>query len=104
MHSHSIIAHHATSQLTSKRSLEIYQWLTKHGPATDRNIALSMSFPDMNCVRPRVTELIRQSWAEEIGSARCPITGRKVRVTQALTQHEHDIRSQLKSPAQLQLL
>jgi hypothetical protein len=52
---------------------------------TDRGILMALNekfetnLPDMNCVRPRINELIKSSHLVETGSTRCGITNKKVR-------------------------
>jgi exosome complex RNA-binding protein Csl4 len=47
-------------------------------PYTDRQIAAGMGFPDMNCVRPRITSC-RQQLVRAVDSVRCPRDGKTVR-------------------------
>lgn len=64
----------------SKRQALIMQWLSAKGKAlTDREIATGMHFPDMNCVRPRVTELVQMGLLHEYSSVICPVTRKRVR-------------------------
>lgn len=67
----------------SKRQAVILRWMEAQGPHafTDREIAARLDFPDMNCVRPRLTELIDMGLIEEAGNVRCPVTGKRVRTT-----------------------
>ena len=46
---------------------------------TDREIMEALELPDMNCVRPRITEGIREGWIAEAGETVCPVTGMTVR-------------------------
>jgi hypothetical protein len=92
IHANSHAAHadlHAAGTL-SKRQALIYAWLIGHPrPWTDREVAAHLRFPDMNCVRPRITELVGMGLLTEVGSVRCPVTGRTVRrVAPVLQQGE----------------
>ncbi len=59
----------------------ILDWVRRHGPATDREIrdGLFGEHADMNMVRPRVSECLRDSTLVECGRALDPHTGRHVR-------------------------
>jgi|GEM_PF-4443719 len=46
---------------------------------TDREIKDALDFSDMNSVRPRITEMIRDGILEEAGSVACPVTSMTVR-------------------------
>ncbi len=73
-----------------RRAAQILRWLVAHPqPYTDRQIAAGMGFPDMNCVRPRITELVEQQLVRAVDSVRCPVTGKTVRrVTPVMRQAE----------------
>ena len=47
---------------------------------TDRQVKEKLGLPDMNSVRPRITELIRSGTLREVGSVKCPTTKKTVRV------------------------
>jgi predicted HTH transcriptional regulator len=47
---------------------------------TDREVKNNLSLPDMNCVRPRITELVKDGLLLEVGSKKDEATGRTVRV------------------------
>jgi len=82
MHPNSQLAHEAekTSGKLSRRAAEILRWLLAHPrPWTDREIAHCMGYPDMNCVRPRITELVQMGLLEEADSVICKTTGKRVR-------------------------
>lgn len=64
----------------SMRQALILQWLLAHPqPWTDREIAAGMGYPDMNCVRPRITELIKIGLVSEFDNVKCVVTGKTVR-------------------------
>jgi len=65
----------------SDRQTLILNALKELGQATDRELCDYLELPDMNCVRPRVTELIKKHLQlEECGTRCCPCTGKIVRV------------------------
>lgn len=47
---------------------------------TDRQIKDLLGLPDMNNVRPRITELIKQDWLFESGVQKCKLTNKSVRL------------------------
>jgi len=49
------------------------------GALRDRQVKDILNLPDMNSVRPRITELINRGFLMEVDSEKCPITGKKVR-------------------------
>jgi len=59
------------------------------GVATDRQIKDYLKLPDMNGVRPRVTELIKLGLLSEHDSVKCDITDKTVRRV-ALTKPNKD--------------
>lgn len=56
--------------------------------ATDRQVLAHLELPDMNCVRPRLTELVQGGWLVEAGTAECPVTRKQVRVLRLATGAE----------------
>lgn len=84
IHVNSAEAYHAErvgGGLTKRQAL-ILHWLQSHpGAWTDRQIAERLGFPDMNCVRPRITELIDMGLLSEASHTKCPATGKTVRQT-----------------------
>lgn len=92
VHANSHAAHEELSAdgRLSKRQAVIYAWMAAHPqPWTDRGVAAHLNFPDMNCVRPRITELIGRGLLVEVDSVRCPVTGKTVRrVAPVLQQGE----------------
>ena len=79
MHDNSVGAYRAEEFKLSKRAQAIYDWVLVHGPHTDREIMQGMGFPDMNNVRPRITELIELRKFMEVGNVTCRVTGKPVR-------------------------
>lgn len=49
---------------------------------TDRMVKDMLGYQDMNSVRPRITELVKNGYLIEVDRAKCPVTGKKVRVCQ----------------------
>ena len=81
MHANSLLAFHQGKQeLFSKRELEVLVALRKLGSATDREVMIACDFTDMNSVRPRLTELIKDGVIEECGMKMDPVTDRQVRL------------------------
>lgn len=79
IHANSIAAFHAEEARLSKRAEAVLKWITKHGPHTDREVMAGMGFPDMNNVRPRITELVKAGRLMEVGDVVCPLTRKSVR-------------------------
>ena len=84
MHPNSLEAHSKHGAKLGRRAREILAELLRGGEGTDREICGRLGLPDMNCVRPRITELIDIGHAVEIGSKRCSVTGTNVRVVAAV--------------------
>lgn len=90
MHSHlAYESERAGGQLTVRQA-EIVRWLlARPRPWTDREIAAGLGYTDMNCVRPRITEMVSAGLLIEADSVRCPCTGKTVRrVAPVLRQAE----------------
>lgn len=64
----------------ANRKADILRWLDRNGPATERQIKDALQLEEMNYVRPRVTELVKDGVLAEAGSTKCPTTGRTVRI------------------------
>lgn len=105
IHANSKRAYHEQITELSMRSRLIYLYLTRLTSAstgltsasTDRQIKEGLGLTDMNSVRPRITELIAEDWAEECGYIQCPSTHKRVRLVRALSQFEHDQRQAAKA-------
>lgn len=80
VHANSIEAFHASARMISRRAQAVLEWVREHGRATDRQIARGLGFAEMNAVRPRVTELVDLGVLHEVGSTRCEVTGKTVRL------------------------
>jgi hypothetical protein len=82
-HSHMAFEDMQTGGKLSRRQAAILAWLlTRNRPHTDREVAAGMGYPDMNAVRPRITELLRMGILEETDAVHCPITSKRVRRVQ----------------------
>jgi hypothetical protein len=88
MHSNSLAAYAHEHTKLSRRADEILGFLTRHGPATDRQIKDCLHYPDMNNVRPRITELILGGHCHETGQTTDPATGKTVRIVGVSKIHQ----------------
>lgn len=79
MHANSLSAYHQERPRLSQRAAEVLDVVRMFGPLTDRQIAETLGYRDMNAVRPRCTELIEAGLLVEHDNARCPVTGKTVR-------------------------
>jgi predicted transcriptional regulator len=99
MHDNSLSAWIQNQKTFSAREkLILEKVVTRPQGMTDREIKDSLGFGDMNCVRPRITELIKEGWMEECGTSYYPVlktTVRIVRATGKLTQHGVEQQSEL---------
>lgn len=89
IHSNSSESFHGQSPRLNKREILILSTITALGPITDRAVKEALGFPDMNDVRPRITNLVSIGRVAECGNIICPVTGktvRKVAVRRQLTQ------------------
>lgn len=83
MHVNSLAAYEAgRRELFSKRELLILDALRGKAPATDRDVMHALGFADMNSVRPRITELVKDGVLVELDSVRDRKTGKWVRTVQ----------------------
>lgn len=81
MHANSLEAYHAgRTDCFPRRSQEILGTLTTLGHATDRQVRDALGFPDMNAVRPRITELIEAGVLQHVADEIDTVTKRTVRV------------------------
>ena len=64
----------------SKRQDEILRILAIMPQATDRQLLELTHYSDLNAIRPRVTELVQLGALEEVGSTKCLVTGKRVRL------------------------
>jgi hypothetical protein len=90
MHVNSLAAYwEGKEELFSKRELAVLGAVRRafRARATDRQVMTSLGFADMNSVRPRITELVKDGLLAEVDSEIDPITGKTVRVV-ALVFHK----------------
>lgn len=87
IHANSLAAYDAgREELFSARELAILAFLKsapfgmENVPRTDREIMTALGFTDMNSVRPRITELIKDGVLAEEGSVECQTTLKQVRL------------------------
>jgi len=80
-HTNSLASYHeGKTQSFTRRAQEILGVIARLGPVTDRAVRDALGFPDMNAVRPRITELIEDGVLAEHGTMLDPTTNRNVRV------------------------
>lgn len=80
IHENSIAAYHQGRKILAKRALMVCAWIELHGPSTDRQVMVGMGFTEPNAVRPRITEAVEIGELVEVGSVRCNVTGKTVRI------------------------
>ena len=80
MHQHSLVAHREEKLKLAGRKLEIYQAFVLLGSMTDRECRDYLGYRDMNCVRPRITELIKDDYLVELRLTYDVETKRQVRL------------------------
>lgn len=89
VHQNSLDAFSSIEDTRSARELMIYDLLSRMGrPMTDREIMRMLDFTEPNCVRPRITSLLEGHWIVPAGDIVCPVTGKTVRRTYALSPGE----------------
>jgi hypothetical protein len=79
MHENSKKALEEEKDKLSKRCKAVVFACDMLGVATDRQIKDYLNLPDMNGVRPRVTELIKLGLLREHDSVKCDVTDKTVR-------------------------
>lgn len=85
-HNNSMISSRRVEKF-NRRLMILSAYDRSDGPVTDRQVALMLDFSDMNAVRPRITELIREGFLKEVGTAQDHVTGQKVRLTARNTKY-----------------
>lgn len=81
IHRNSTRAYHELADTLPKMQGYIYRALLgAYDAQSDRNVKDICRTDDMNNVRPRITELIRKGLVEEVGSKKCEVTGKTVRI------------------------
>jgi hypothetical protein len=80
MHENSIRAFSDSMEQLSRRERECYGvQAASLRPMTDREVMERLQFTDPNSVRPRLTELVADLWAEEVDTVPDHVTGKQVR-------------------------
>ena len=64
----------------SKRKTLILDAVVSAGAGTDRQIMERVMLSEPNMVRPSITTLVQNGMLAEIGTTRCHVTGKKVRL------------------------
>lgn len=90
-HQNSASALKACADTLSKRQKAIFYHLFYSGPQTDRDVKEKLGYTDMNQVRPRISELIREKLVIEFSTTVCPVTGQTVRVVAAINPTKEPI-------------
>lgn len=81
IHANSLEAYHDGEMgAFTKRESEILSAFDRLGVLTDRECLSALNYPDMNAVRPRITELIQKGVLSEVGETKCPVTEKTVRL------------------------
>ncbi len=89
MRENSLAAFYAGQRdLFSQREQDILSAFAGIGTATDRDICNLLGFPDLNAVRPRITELISVGVLEEIGNRICATTKKSVRACRIVSANK----------------
>jgi hypothetical protein len=64
---------------TERKAMILNAYRKISRPLTDREVSGILAFGDLNCVRPRITELLMDQVIEHVGDIKCPVTRRTVR-------------------------
>lgn len=89
MHDNSLKAHAEDEPKLSKRARLILAHIRmRDRPLTDRQVMSLMGFAERGMVQPRITELIKAKLLEEVGSVKCDVTGKTVRLVQAVEPYD----------------
>ena len=79
IHNNSLLSYDQLDGL-NRRCKAVVSALCDLGRATDRKIKDHLNLPDMNNVRPRVTELLKVGLLEECDQTVCEVSNKRVRV------------------------
>jgi hypothetical protein len=79
MHVLSLKAYSEERKTLDDRTLKIHRHILGER-LTDRQVKDELGFTDMNQVRPRISELIKSGWADQVGSVKDEETGKTVRI------------------------
>ena len=88
IHANSSKAWHEIADSLGKWQKYIFEALRNaYDPQTDRDVKAITRADDMNQVRPRITELIKQGLVIEVGTTTCKHTGKTVRLVTTPWSH-----------------
>lgn len=90
VHINSLMAYYANLRKFSRRENEILGVFVRNNnnPLTDRQIRAALDYADMNAVRPRVSELIKDDIMIECGNVICPYSKKQVRLVKIRERKE----------------
>lgn len=80
IHRNSIQSFHEIRDKLNGKHQVIWDAFKSSENLTDRMVKDMLGFEDMNSVRPRITELVKNGYLVEVDRSKCPVTGKKVRV------------------------
>jgi hypothetical protein len=103
MHTNSLRCYSEERDNLGKRASLIYNLLLEKGALTDRDVTKMLGFTELNCCRPRLTELIKSHWCYEVGDIDCCVTGKRVRLVAARTAEQRQDHIKVMSAAKGQL-
>lgn len=89
IHRNSIAASHAgeRSGFFSEREIEVLAAYCRRGvPSTDREIQASCGYDVLAMVQPRISGLVEKGVLIEVGTKKCPTTGKRVRMLEIAPQ------------------
>lgn len=91
IHENSLEAYYSgQSEAFTKRENMILTALNAIGMGTDREIMEHLNLPDMNAVRPRITELINKGVLYELTTTKDHLTGKSVRIVRIRPNIDRD--------------
>lgn len=80
IHENSRAAYLSSLGMIGRRAQMVLDYVRAHGRSTDRQVMDGLGFREPNQVRPRISELVDLEALREVGSTRCPVTGKTVRL------------------------
>lgn len=85
VHANSHRAYNEEAKSIGRRAAQVLEFFRNASvPMPDRRVMEALGFSDMNAVRPRITELIKAGLLREAGSTTDYITGKRVRLVEAI--------------------
>ena len=90
MHPNSLVAYRQEFANFNERERLVYGEIAFNGPMTDRDVrnGLFGVTADLNKARPRISDLIKKGWLEEVGKVKDAVTNKTVRKVRAITPEE----------------